>query len=195
MPETVERKRLTNEIWEQMVERCNHACLRCGAKAYPMSQDHIAPIEKGGTNEADNIQPLCLECNQGKATANDDYRPADWPWLLKPLALEPQNSKPDDFFLETANAVQVFLSNNRSPQSVFMSAEDPHVTFDSIPGDRFEMRCTACFETGIFLTQKQIDKSVDNYVSEAHVAWHLAQWRMSQFENQEKRAAQLYQPA
>ena len=37
-----------------------------------LTVDHIKPKSKGGTNELDNYQPMCLTCNQKKKDVYHD---------------------------------------------------------------------------------------------------------------------------
>ncbi len=50
--------------------------LGCGYKEpeIKLTLDHVIPLSKGGRNIIDNIQPLCLACNDSKGTKNTDYR-------------------------------------------------------------------------------------------------------------------------
>jgi len=50
--------------------RDNYRCIRCGTNATAFNQltiDHILPKSRGGTNDLDNLQTLCEQCNQLKA--------------------------------------------------------------------------------------------------------------------------------
>jgi 5-methylcytosine-specific restriction endonuclease McrA len=65
----------TQEEWEELLEACGHRCLRCGA-AEDLSVDHVVPLSLGGYNTIENVQPLCVRCNEEKAATIRDYRPA-----------------------------------------------------------------------------------------------------------------------
>ena len=56
----------TLEEWEQKIKEFNNRCAICGGKK-KLTKDHIIPLSKGGTDDIDNIQPLCRSCNSKKS--------------------------------------------------------------------------------------------------------------------------------
>ncbi len=52
----------------------DHRCLRCGHKK-TLTEDHIVPLSKGGSDDISNLQPLCKSCNSAKGDHTIDYRP------------------------------------------------------------------------------------------------------------------------
>jgi 5-methylcytosine-specific restriction endonuclease McrA len=60
----------TLKEWEQLKKKFNYCCAACGRQEpftdlwyEKLTEDHIIPVSKGGTNYIDNIQPLCIICN------------------------------------------------------------------------------------------------------------------------------------
>lgn len=49
-------------------------CFRSGSRK-DLTIDHVVPRSRGGSDDIDNYQTLCWDCNQRKATSCTDYRP------------------------------------------------------------------------------------------------------------------------
>lgn len=63
----------TLQEWLDLCEKYDNRCLACGRKV-KLTVDHIMPLIRGGTDDIDNIQPLCITCNSRKKTEYIDYR-------------------------------------------------------------------------------------------------------------------------
>lgn len=56
--------------WELLKKQYNYTCPCCHKSELEikLTEDHIIPLEKGGSDLIENIQPLCLKCNMKKHT-------------------------------------------------------------------------------------------------------------------------------
>ena len=89
------RGRILQRI-RQRIMQGQPLCKMCDDKGIVtpgVEMDHIVPLFKGGTNDDDNLQMLCMECHR-KKTANDlgvRYKPTigvdGWP--IEPEAIKP----------------------------------------------------------------------------------------------------------
>jgi 5-methylcytosine-specific restriction endonuclease McrA len=64
----------TAEEWDTLRLLCGGRCVACGQIA-ELEVDHIVPVSVGGSNDIENIQPLCRSCNASKGATTEDYRP------------------------------------------------------------------------------------------------------------------------
>ena len=59
----------------------NHKCNYCGKECKDvkdMQGDHIIPWSKGGKTTYNNLQMLCIKCNQAKKAKDEAYNPFDY---------------------------------------------------------------------------------------------------------------------
>lgn len=68
------RTNIPRGLRHEVFKRDNYTCVECGASkkdGATLHVDHIIPSVKGGTDEMDNLQTLCQDCNLNK---NDVYQ-------------------------------------------------------------------------------------------------------------------------
>lgn len=59
----------------EVFKRDGFKCCYCGLSASngaTLEIDHKIPVSAGGTNNRDNLQTLCFECNRGKSDSHED---------------------------------------------------------------------------------------------------------------------------
>lgn len=62
---------LPMDEWKAVLEYFDHECAYCGSKE-GLEQEHIIPVNDGGTYTIGNIVPACRKCNASKGNKNLD---------------------------------------------------------------------------------------------------------------------------
>jgi 5-methylcytosine-specific restriction endonuclease McrA len=65
---------VTAEAWKIVLAKFDHRCAYCGRGDMSLTRDHVVPLSRGGTHDAENIVPACKPCNSSKATK----LPSEW---------------------------------------------------------------------------------------------------------------------
>lgn len=60
-------------IRKHVYELHGSRCLCCGGTE-EIALDHVMPLALGGSNDVDNLQPLCRSCNSKKGARYIDFR-------------------------------------------------------------------------------------------------------------------------
>ena len=94
----------TAREFEELCESYGNKCLRCDYMGVVLEADHVVPLTRGGSDDIDNIQPLCGTCNRSKFVKIIDYRMVDLP---KPQyssqAGVPVGQRPEDHSAKKSN--------------------------------------------------------------------------------------------
>ena len=64
------RTRIPRGMRHEVFKRDNYRCVECGASkddGATLHVDHKVPVSKGGTDELENLQTLCSDCNLNKS--------------------------------------------------------------------------------------------------------------------------------
>ena len=63
------REKPSNALWKAIKEKYDHRCASCGGSEpeAKLSPDHKIPRSRGGSNDLENWQPLCEQCNNIKS--------------------------------------------------------------------------------------------------------------------------------
>jgi len=73
-----ERELFGKDTRLKLLEKSEGKCCKCGKglSLRTMTVDHFIPISRGGTNNINNLIPLCVDCN--KVKTNNIYSPYDF---------------------------------------------------------------------------------------------------------------------
>ena len=68
------RRAISGKTRQNVLMRDNYTCQICGATVKDGAKleiDHLVPVSKGGTNDENNLQVLCQQCNREKHNRTD----------------------------------------------------------------------------------------------------------------------------
>ena len=69
---------LAAKEFQQFCGRYGNKCLRCGGTGVVLEADYIVPLTSGGSDDVDNIQPVCEVCDRSKLVKIITYRASEY---------------------------------------------------------------------------------------------------------------------
>ena len=86
---TTKRKAIPPATRQKVYEKYNGCCAYCGISLEykDMQVDHLHPVQKGGSNELENLMPACCTCTHPM----NDFAPVDYDAPVCSL-YEPENA-------------------------------------------------------------------------------------------------------
>lgn len=66
------RKTFTEQEKKDLIIQYKNCCAICKSKTSEFEIDHIMPLACGGSNEIENIQPLCIDCHKTKTSEEQE---------------------------------------------------------------------------------------------------------------------------
>jgi len=116
----IPRTHLSDSDWELVVSRCGRKCPVCNRSEpeIKFDQDHKIPRSRGGADDLENWQALCIECNNSKSMAcrgcKFDCLKCGWafPELFAPLRLSAENLQAVKALAEKLKCDPHILVNN-----------------------------------------------------------------------------------
>lgn len=161
----------TKAEWKALKKLYDYSCLKRGRKEpeIKLTRDHVILLGlPGGTNNTDNIQPLCRDCNQDKSDTHIYYRPVARRWYADEEGLQESRSRVDGLILWQKSLPQVrALQVLETSAGDFILAGELHwIKFDS-QGDLLWQHTFAgpFYHTG--LSFRFVEESNGNIVAEA----------------------------
>ncbi|NOS67941.1 MAG: DUF1376 domain-containing protein [Candidatus Peribacteraceae bacterium] len=83
----------TEEEWLFMLSVIGEVCPRCGSTTLELVKDHVVPVYQGGSDQLNNIQPLCRKCNAEKGPEAIDWI-KDKRLLIASRVVQPNGNTP-----------------------------------------------------------------------------------------------------
>ena len=158
------RIKIPPKLTLKVLKRDKYKCQICGKSpsTHPelsLEVDHILPVSKGGTNDIENLQTLCFNCNRGKG--NDD-------------SLNIENKERIDILLERINPeiLNELLSNgrarvvaNEADFSELMRLSEIHTTYEIQVIPNTIMGYHAGYNLGIYTVNDNAGSKVNFAIS------------------------------
>lgn len=118
-PKRLPRARPSAKLWSAIKERYDYRCAHCGLQEpdVQLSPDHKVPRTRGGSNEEENWQPLCEQCNNLKSSACQgcqlNCQVCSWayPDEFKPIKIDDNNKEALRRMAEKRSVHQSELAN------------------------------------------------------------------------------------